>query len=296
MKQNHFTAAIAMILLCGLLLTSMDAATKYLGGFVSVVPLLWIRYTIQAVLMAAWVWRTRGPQGFHTAHPRFQALRGILLLAFSVLVFFSLRYMPLGEFTAIIMLSPVLVTVGSGWLLHEPVGRLRWALLFGGFIGTLIVIRPGSGVFGVAALLPMVSTLILVAYSLLTSRMAVLENPYTTQFYTGIAGCLLLAPLVALQADTVLDMLRTLAPAHFALLVLIGVLSAFAHLLLAMAFSRARPAALMPFTYMQIGFAAIISWLLFHHVPDFWAWVGMIMIAACGAATAWLNMRAVRRA
>jgi drug/metabolite transporter (DMT)-like permease len=89
--------------------------------------------------------------------------------------------------------------------------------------------------------------------------------------------------------------LHELAPMHLALLVFIGMLATVGHLLVVMAFSRAGAATLMPFTYTQIGFAAIMSWLVFHHSPDFWAWVGMVVIAACGGATAWLNMREAQR-
>lgn len=290
-KNKHSIAAIAMILLCGVLLTMMDATTKYIGGLLSVVLVLSVRFTVQTGVMALWIFRTRGIQGFVTSHPRFQVLRGVLLLVFSMLVFFSLRHMPLAEFTAIMMLSPVLVTAILGLLMNQPVNLLRWMLLLGGFIGSLIVIRPGSGIFGAAALLPLMTMVAMTANSLLSSRLAVLDNPFATQFYTGITGCLLMLPLAVLQADVFAAALWVLTPLQLALLILIGLLSTFAHLLMVMAFKHAPAATLMPFTYAQIGFAAILGWMVFHHVPDFWTWVGMLTIAACGSATAWLNMR-----
>jgi drug/metabolite transporter (DMT)-like permease len=94
------------------------------------------------------------------------------------------------------------------------------------------------------------------------------------------------------------ELLAFLASGNFrnaSLLLLIGVLGTVGHLLLIMAFSRAGTAALMPFTYAQIGFAALMSWIFFSHSPDFWAWIGMAMIAASGGATAWLNIRRTSR-
>lgn len=295
MKSNHAAAPIAMIVLASLSLALMDAATKYMAGVVSVATVLIFRYGVQATLMAIWVAHSRGRSGFVTLHPRFQILRGVLLAGISVLAFFSLRVMPLGEFTAIIMLAPVLFTALSGWMLREPVSGVRWLLVLGGFIGTLIVIRPGSGIFGAAVVLPVLTMLAITAYNLITSRLAVLENPHTTQFYTGVVGSVLLLPLVALQAEAFFSGLQGMPLVHLALLLFIGAGSATGHLLVVMAFGRAGAASLMPFTYAQIGFAALISWLAFRHAPDFWAWTGMVLIAACGMTTGWLNMRALPR-
>lgn len=291
MSNKNASSAIVMIVASTFLFSSMDAATKYLGGFLSVVLVLWSRYTLQAGIMAAVVLSVRGPGGFRTAHPRFQILRGVLLSTISVLAFYSMRQMPLAEFTAIIMLSPVLITACSGWTTKERIGRMRWLLVWGGFLGTVIVIRPGSGLFGWVVVIPLVAMVVSSGYSLITSRLAVLENPFTTQFYSGIVGSLILFPLVLLERTELLSFIASGNLRNAGLLLLIGVLGTIGHLLLIMAFSRAGTSSLMPFTYAQIGFAALMSWLFFSHSPDFWAWTGMAMIAASGGATAWLNIR-----
>lgn len=291
MTKNNPSSAIIMIVVSTFLFSSMDAATKYLGGYLSVVIVLWSRYTIQTVIMGFVVFRRGGTSGFRTAHPRFQLLRGLLLATISGLAFHSMRRMPLAEFTAIVMLSPVLITACSGWLMKESIGRLRWMLVWGGFLGTVIVIRPGSGLFGWVVIIPLLAMVVSSGYSLITSRLAVLENPYTTQFYSGAVGSLLLLPLLILERA---DLLAFVFAADFGkagLLLLIGILGTVGHLLLVMAFSRAGTSSLMPFTYTQIGFAALMSWMFFSHAPDFWAWTGMAMISASGGATAWLNIR-----
>lgn len=291
MSNNNASAAVAMIVASTFLFSSMDAATKYLGGFLSVVLVLWCRYTIQASIMALVVGRLRGVSGFRTMHPRFQLLRGVLLASISVLAFFSMRQMPLAEFTAIIMLSPLLITACAGWLFNESIGKLRWTLVMFGFLGTIIVIRPGSGLFGWVVIIPLLAMVISSGYSLITSKLAVLENPYTTQFYSGVTGSVLLFPFLLLESDDVADFFIQANLQHGGMLLFIGILGTVGHLLLIMAFSRAGTSSLMPFTYAQIGFAALMSWLFFNHAPDFWAWMGMLMIALSGGATAWLNIR-----
>jgi drug/metabolite transporter (DMT)-like permease len=294
MFKSNSSSAIIMIVVSTFLFSTMDAATKYLGSFMSVVLVLWSRYTIQAGIMAVVVARLRGTAGFRTKHLSFQLLRGVLLATISGLAFYSMRRMPLAEFTAIIMLSPVLITACSGWLMKESIGRFRWFLVWGGFLGTVIVIRPGSGLFGWAVVIPLVAMLVSSGYSLITSRLAVLENPYTTQFYSGVVGSLLLLPLMVLEGSDMLAFFGKTELGKPLLLLLIGVLGTLGHLILVMAFSRAGAPSLMPFTYAQIGFAALMSWIFFNHAPDFWAWIGMFMIAASGGATAWLNMRQTR--
>jgi drug/metabolite transporter (DMT)-like permease len=291
MSNNNASAAVAMIVASTLLFSSMDAATKYLGGFMSVVVVLWCRYTIQAGMMAVVLGKMRGASGFRTLHPRFQLLRGVLLASISVLAFFSMRKMPLAEFTAIIMLSPVLITASAGWLLNERIGKLRWLLVSMGFLGTVVVIRPGSGLFGWAVIIPLVAMVISSGYSLITSKLAVLENPYTTQFYSGIIGSSLLFPFLLFERRDLLHFFADKSAIHAGMLFLIGVLGTIGHLLLTMAFSRAGASSLMPFTYAQIGFAGLMSWLFFDHAPDFWACIGMIMIAMSGGTTAWLNIK-----
>lgn len=294
MNSGSPPAAIIMIVVSALLFSMMDAGTKYLGGFMSVVLVLWSRYIIQAGIMAIVLARLRRVAGFRTSHLGFQCLRAVLLLAISTLAFYSMRSMPLAEFTAIMMLSPILVTASAAWLMKESIGRVKWALVWAGFIGTLIVIRPGSGLFGAVVIVPITAMVISTSYSLVTSRLAVLENPYTTQFYTGLVGALLLTPLAWQQSGEMLRVLSATGTGIVVLLLLIGVLGTVGHLLLIMAFSRAGAAALMPFTYTQIGFAAVMSWLVFQHAPDLLAWLGMLTIAASGGATAWLNLRQAR--
>jgi len=280
-----------MILIAMLLFSMMDAGVKYVSTLLPLALVLWVRYAVQAIGMTAWIMRTQGRRGFRAEHPRFQLVRGALLLVVSALAFVSVRVMPLAEFTAIIMLWPVLATAVIGVLFREHVSGARWLLVLGGFVGTVIVVRPGSGLFGWAALMPLLTMIVATAYNLLTSRLAVLDDPFTTQFYAGVTGTALLTPIVLLQAAASADELRSATAVQLAVPLAIGACGTIGHLLLVMAFRRAGTATLMPFTYAQIAFAALMGWLIFSTTPDFWAWVGIAVIGICGALSAWFNVR-----
>jgi drug/metabolite transporter (DMT)-like permease len=185
----------------------------------------------------------------------------------------------------------VIVTMLVAWVLKENVSPMRWALVCGGFIGAVIVIRPGSGVFGWAAIFPLLMALCYGGFQVLTSQLASLESPYTTHFYTGFSGALLVTPLLLVNGGELVDALRAASGMQIGGMLAIGAFATVGHLCLIFAFGVAPMATLMPFIYVQIAWALVTSFLVFRHVPDGWAWVGMAVIAACGAASAWLNVR-----
>jgi drug/metabolite transporter (DMT)-like permease len=269
----------------------MDTGVRVLAGVFPVVLMLWLRYAFQALVMTLWLIVLPGA-GFGVRHPRFQVLRGTLLLVTSALIFFGLQHMPVPELTSINMLAPLLVTLLASWLLRERVSRLRWLLVCGGLAGALIVIRPGSGVFGLAVLFPLAGAFTYAAFQVLTSRMSALDNPYTTHFWTGLVGMLIVTPLLLWQAPQMLDAARSASTSQWALLAGVATLGTGGHLLLILALGMAPTATLMPFVYAQIPIATAISWLVFGQWPDAVAWVGMVVIMICGAAAAWLNLRA----
>jgi drug/metabolite transporter (DMT)-like permease len=220
-----------------------------------------------------------------TRHPRFQLARGLLLFACSLLAFFSLKYMPVGEFTAIALLAPLVITVFAAWKLKESIRPLRWALLLGGFVGTLVIIRPGTHHFDWTVVLPLMLVVTNSAFQILTSQMAKTEDPITMHFYTGWIGTL----LASLILPWVWEM-----PGEWTLwlqLLLMGVLASTGHFLLILAYGRAPAASLTPYMYAQIAFGVLGGWLVFGHLPDQWTFAGMGLVALCGALGAWLTVR-----
>lgn len=266
----------------------LDTTTKYISNSVPLLMALWFRYAFQAVVTTATVLPLRGLAILRTVHPKFHMLRGLLLLSTSLFAFFSLRYMPVGEFTAIVMITPLVITLLAATSLGEKVSPLRWALVTGGFAGTMVIIRPGHDAFEWTTLLPIGLVVSNAWFQVLTSKLVKTENPLTMQFYTGWAGTLvasLALPFVWISLDS-----WTL----WACLALMGLAGTVGHFLLILAYQRAPAATLTPYLFCQIGFAMFGGWLVFSHVPDQWSLVGMGMIAVCGAAGAWLAVRESR--
>jgi drug/metabolite transporter (DMT)-like permease len=281
---------VVLIIGAALCFATMDTTTRRLGAFLPVLLLLTARYAFQAVVMGVWLSASRVHR-LRSAHPRFQLLRGSLLLATSAVTFYGVQHMPVPEFTAITMLTPVLVTLLAAWLLKEEVSALRWLLVGGCFVGALVVIRPGSGLFGWVVLFPLCGAVTYAAFQVLTSRLAALENPFTTHFWTGAVGTAILLPILAASAIDVPATLAAAAPQDLLWVGVIGALGTGGHLLLILSLGMAPASKLMPFMYVQIGGAALAGWLVFGELPDLWGWVGMAIVTACGATTAWLNLR-----
>ena len=281
-------AGIFFLVLAVACFAVLDTTVKYIGATVSVVVSVWFRYAFQALATSAIMLPRQGKRRLHTAHPRFQFLRGLLLTGISALAFISLQHMPVGAFTAIVMTAPLVVTMLAAVFLKERDGALRWLLVLGGFVGTLLIVRPGGAVLGWASLLPLGLVLMYAWFQILTSQMARTENPLTMHFYTGWVGALL-SSLALPLFWTVLPDAKTLA-----LLSLIGLTGTVGHFLLILAFARAPASTLTPFLYTQIGFAMLGGWLVFGHVPGSWKLGGIALIVLCGASASWITAREKR--
>ena len=281
-------AGIALLVAAVACFAVLDTTTKIITLSVPVLMALWFRFAFQAIATTVALLPRRGWALPPTLHPKFQFLRGVLMITTSMLAFFSLKYMPVGEFTAIVMITPLVMTLLASLTLGERVSMLRWLLVIGGFIGTLIIIRPGGEGFSWAMLLPLGLVLSHAWCQILTSRLARTEDPITLHFYTGWIGTLL-ASLALPFAWIWLD-----SWALWAGLALMGFMGTVGHFMMILSYARAPVSTLTPFLYTQIGFAMLGGWLVFSHIPDRMSLLGMGMIAVCGAAGAWLAVRESR--
>lgn len=278
-------AGIGLAMAATACFSALDTTTKYIGAAVPALMALWVRYTFQAMITTVAVLPQRGRAIFRTAHPKYQVLRGALLLTSSLCSFFSLRYLPVGEFTAIVMVTPLVITLLAATVLKEQVSAMRWTLVAGGFAGALIIVRPGGAAFDWTLLLPLGLVLSNAWFQTLTGKLAQTEDPMTMHFYTGWI-CALLASFALPFVWTELGAWQL-----WGLLAFIGLLGAVGHFLLILAYARAPASTVTPYLYSQIGFAMLGGWLIFSHVPDGWSLLGIALIAVCGAAGAWLTVR-----
>jgi len=282
-------AGIGFAVLATACFATLDTTTKVATATVPILMALWFRYCFQAVATTLVMLPQRGWAIWRTRRPGQQLLRGMLLLASSMLAFLSLKYLPVAEFTAIVSLSPLVITLVAATLLRETVSLLRWLLVIGGFVGAMVIIRPGHEQFSWAMLLPLGVLAGNVSFQLLTSRMVRTEDPLTMHLYTGWVGTLV--------SSLALPWVWTeISLQSWAWMILMGLSAAVGHFMLILAYERTPVATMAPYLYAQIAFAVIGGWLVFSHTPDGWSLLGMCVIAACGTTGAWLTLRQARAA
>ena len=205
-----------------------------------------------------------------------QIVRGLLLFFSSYLYFHGLVYLPLATAASISLTSPLIVTALSARFLNEPVGPRRWAAVCVGFVGALIVVRPGQAHFDWHALLIVGSTLCSAFYQLFSRRYGPAERADASATMATIVGTVAAAPFVPFEWVTPSSYW------HWALFAGMGVMAGVGHYFVTIAYSQAPAAAIAPFNYLQLVGAALLGYLLFGDLPDFWSWVGAGVIVASG--------------
>lgn len=271
---------IALILAAGLLLSSQDALAKTLTASYPLLLVVCLRYLAQNLLMLVVFAPRMGLDLVRTRRPLLQLARGLSLVGVTLLFYAGLRHIPLGEATAVIFLAPLVVVVLSVLWLKETVSRGVWLAVGGGLLGVLLIVRPGGALFSPASLLPLGAAFCFGLYQLLTRRLSATDAPATSNFLTALVGTLgagLLLPWTWQMP----------APMDVLLMAALGGLAMTGHMLLTHAYRFASAASLAPFTYGQILIATLIGALVFDHLPDAWAVLGMAVIILSGAALAW---------
>jgi drug/metabolite transporter (DMT)-like permease len=270
---------IALILLSTVFLGVSDVTAKYLSATLPSIEIAWIRFLVFALIMTpAMVPGTRF-YALRTARPRFQFMRGLALLGSSLFFISGLRYLPIAEASATGFVSPLFVTALSIFFLSESVGVRRWLATAGGLLGVLIILRPGTNAFHVAAFFPLVSALCWAITLIMTRMMSGREHAVTTMTYSSIAGLCVLSALVPFA---------WVAPSWHDILfgILIGVASTAGQWIVVLAFRYADASVLAPFSYSQLVWVSILGFLIFSEVPDVWTVVGAAFIVASGLYTA----------
>ncbi len=266
--------AIVMMILAILCFTLMDASVKALAPRVGVLPALWARYAGQMLLVLILV-APRLRSVARTRYPKLQFLRSILLMCATAFFFTGISRIPLSDAAALMSVNPVLITLGAALFLGEALGPRRIAGIVVALCGALIVIRPGSDVFTPAALFPLGAAVCYSGYVLLTRRVGPDEDPWTSLFYTGLVGTLLLSLIVPFKWQP---------PDGAALLLFLSVtcFGTIGQMFLIRAFSTGEAAMLAPYSYTGLIFAAVWGMLFFAEMPDLWTVCGALVIALAG--------------
>ncbi len=262
------------MLLTMLLFVSMDTAAKYLSQSYPVLQVVWARYLFHALLLALYL-NQRLPGLMRTKRLGMQLFRSLLLLVTTVMFFTGISLIPLADASAIMFVAPILVTALSMPMLGEKVGPRRWASIAIGFIGALIVIRPGGGSLQLAALFPFGAACCYAVYQVFTRSLSHSDQPLTTLAYTALVGAVVMCFVVPFNwqspdAD------------GWMMMILIGLLGGISQFTLIKAFQSAPVAAVTPFSYSSLIWATLYGFLVFGDLPDLWTTVGALIIAASG--------------
>ena len=263
------------------LLSTLDATGKWLVmGGVPVLMVAWFRYTGHVALMMAIVVPRRGRAIWRTHSLSGQLLRGALMIATTVLFFSVLGRLPLAEGTAVNFMAPLFLMALAPWLLGEPHRLHRWVGVLAGFLGMLIVVRPGSQLDPVGVALGLLTAFAFACFQVATRRLAS-DDPLTTNLYGGVFG----AVALTLGLPWFWNSLH-LTGWQWALLVSTGVTGFFGHWLQITAYSRAPATLLAPFSYLQIVAATTLGWLVWGQLPGRTTAMGIGLICLAGLGVA----------
>ncbi|HKD31806.1 MAG TPA: DMT family transporter [Xanthobacteraceae bacterium] len=268
---------IGIALMCGAVGTfsCLDTTAKYLGRHIDVMQVVWARYTF-ALLLTFIISNPLSRRGLlRTARPALQIVRAAILLTSTLLNFFALRYLRLDQVLAITFSTPFVVAALSGPTLGEWVGPRRWAAIGFGFIGVLVVTRPGFGIVHPAAILAVLATLAYAAYFLTTRVLSRTDSNETTLFYSNFVGAALMLPVAPFFWTW---------PAlwQFGLMILAGALASFGHYMLIVAHRRAPASLLSSFIYSQLVWVVALGYAVFGDVPDAYTLAGASIVIASG--------------
>ena len=264
---------------------SMDATAKYLMKEIGPAQTIWARYTVQAVIVTVLILPKINVYG-RTNYPKLQFLRSVALMMATTLFFFAFSRLGLAEASAIFNISPVLITLGAFLFLREQIGPRRLIGIIVSLLGALLIIRPGTGVFSIYALLPLGAAIFYSTYSLATRFVGTDESPWTSLFYSAIFGAICYSIYIAFYWNP-------MSSNAILLTIIIGLFGTAGHICLIRALTLGEASLVAPFIYINLLFTTTWGFVLFGNLPDFWTIVGALIIVAAGIYV-WARDRAVR--
>ncbi|MFC4174765.1 DMT family transporter [Microvirga sp. GCM10011540] len=269
---------IGIALMCGALIcfSCLDATAKWVNRSVDPLVTVWARYMSAFLLTAAVLNPWTQPGLLKTRRLPLQLVRSTLLFLSTLCNFVALQYLQLVETMSIIFSTPLLVALLAGPILGEYVGARRMAAIGVGFVGILVITRPGLGAMHPAVLLSVAGAVAYAFYGITTRMLASHDSTATTTFYSGLAGIVLMTPLLPWIWTT------PPSPLTWLLLALTGVFGGLGHWLLILAHARAPAAILSPFIYSQIIWMLALGYILFGDWPDPWTFAGAGIVIASG--------------
>ncbi len=272
---------VALVALAVLAFALADTTTKELTTRYPVPVIVFIRYSVNALLLALLLWPRMREGLWQTTRTWLVMIRGLILALASLTMALALTVMPVGEATAIIYLAPFAVMLLAGRLLGEKVGLIGWAGAMIGFFGVLLIVRPGGGLDPLGVTYALINAGLATAYHLMTRFLSRTEQPTPMVFHSAWIGAVLFGVL-SLGSFSGLS----ISFADFGLMVLLGTLMTIGHFLFTVAYREGPASMLAPVNYLHLVWAGGLGWLVFGHVPEPLALFGMGLVTVAGVVIA----------
>jgi drug/metabolite transporter (DMT)-like permease len=273
--RNRLTG-IGLVSLAYVTFSLLDGSAKWLVGSMPVIMVVWLRFAIHVVVAGALLFPLRGISLVKTSHLRWHLIRGLMFMAMTGINFWALQYLQLTITSSIFFTVPLIIAVLGAPLLGEKLDAGRWIAIIVGFVGVLVIVRPGSADFHPAMLASLLNAVLYAIFMMMTRRLAAYDSPETIQYLPAVVATIGLAPFAIAaweMPDTVLE---------WTVACLTGVLGATGHYMLAMAHRYAPSTVIAPFLYQQVFYMALFGYLVFGDVPGTAVWIGAAIVIASG--------------
>jgi drug/metabolite transporter (DMT)-like permease len=266
---------IGLMLSAMAILPFLDVVAKFLGQQgVPILQIVWARLFFGTLMTLPFALSLAGVRGLVPNMPAMHALRASFLIAATGFFFWGLTYLPIADCLSIFFVQPLIVTMLSPLVLGEQVGIRRWVAVIIGFIGTLIIIRPGFQELNPGVFMALAAGLSLAIYMLLTRRISGSAPAMVTTFYTSLMGAAIMSVLVIFVWQPV-----TLE--QWGLFALLSFFANGGHYLIVKAYDHAEASLLAPLAYTEMIMAVAAGWYFFGDFPDLWTFVGVGILIAC---------------
>jgi drug/metabolite transporter (DMT)-like permease len=288
-RPQNPALGIAFLVCAVVLIPISDAFAKMLAAKLPAIEVVWLRYVSQTALILPFVLWRYGRRTFVTRYPVTQLVRSVLITGAAFCFFTALSTVPLADAVAVFFVSPFIVTALSPAVLGERVGVWRWCAVIFGFIGAMVVIRPGFQQVELGLLFAIGAGTCFALFVLATRRLAGGDPPLVTTFLTGLGAMTISAIAVPfIWVPPTADMMWPFLA--------MGLLGCLFSLFVVLAYEHAGAAQLAPFSYIEIAAAAVVGWIIFNELPDAISWIGISMIVGSGLVIVWREHRALRAA
>ena len=267
--------AIFYNLLAWAILPIMDGLAKYLSADLPVLQIVWARYFFTVVITLSFIIIFFKKQLVWSSKPKLQLSRGLILLCANILFFYSISVISLAKSLILAFIAPLIVTALSPFFLGEVVGYKRWSAVIIGFLGSLVVIRPGIVDFNLATLAALSTGFFYGVYIIVTRKLHTVDTPLLTLLITGVVGAFLLSIYMPFIWSVPTSN-------QWLLMIGIGLCASLGHFFLILSLKYADASKLAPFSYFEIVTNVIIGYYFFGDFPDHWTWLGLFIIVSSG--------------